>query len=86
MYSSAYRGSGAPPWVLRPSRGGVPPEARRGECGAAVPLAGLQLSVGRGGREGREGGGGLPVVPIWSPRAAPCWLRGGGLVVLAPGG
>ena len=37
--------------------GGVSPLARRGGCGAVVPLAGLPLSVGRGG-EGRDGGRG----------------------------
>ena len=62
-YSSAYCVSGAPPWVSGPSRLELPPRARRGGgCGAAIPLAGLRLSVGSEGRGGRGGGR--------SPRAA----------------
>ena len=43
---------------------GVSPRAWRGGCGAAVPLAGLWLSLGRGGGEGGRGGGrGAPRCP-----------------------
>ena len=84
MYSSAYHGSGAPPWVSRPSQGGgVSPRGQqggpRGRGASGCPLVGG--ADGGGGR-----GGGLPAVPLRSPGAAPCWLQGDGLVVLAPGG
>ena len=87
-YSCAYSGSDAPPWVPWPSRGGGGlPLARRGVFGAPIPLTGLWLSVGWGGGEGGGGeGGGLPAVPLRSPGAALRWLRGGGLMVSAPGG
>ena len=65
--------------------GGSPPWARRGGCGATAPLAGLWLFAGRGGERG-GGRAELSVVPPRSPGPAPRRLRGGGLVVLVPGG
>ena len=86
---SACRGSGAPPWVSRPSQGGGSPLGPGG--GGVGPLFPWPSSgcprVGGG-----EGGGGagrrrlLPAVPLRSPGATPRRLRGGGLVVPAPGG
>ena len=75
--SCACRGCGVPLCV---------PWHPRGGCGAAASLAGLRPSAGRGGGGGREGGreGGFPVVPPWSPSAAPggrggaaWWFRSG---------
>ena len=90
--TAALAAAAAPlPWVSRPSRGGGGggggggARARGGGCGAAVPLAGLRLSVGGGG-DGGWGRGGLPVVPLRSRGAALWRLWGGGLAVPAPGG
>ena len=83
-YSSACRGSGAPPWVSRPSRrgGGLPPDPAGGGAGLPSPWPGS----GRPRVGGGEGGGGLPAVSPWSPGAAPRWLLGGSLVFPASGG
>ena len=57
-----------------PGGGGILPLPWRRGCGAAVPLAGLWLSVGWGGERG-EGGrdGGSPL----SPSGSPVLLSGG---------
>ena len=78
-YSSAGRDGGAPPWVLQPSGGGVPPRAWRGGCGTVVPLAILWLSAGRGKRGGWEWG------PPRSPSPVP-WRRSLAAAGGRPGG
>ena len=85
--TAARTAAAAPPGCRGPLGGGVlPPSPAGGVRGRHPP--GRPPAVrgsGVGGREGRRGGA-LPAVPLWSPGAASCWLRGGGLVVPAPGG
>ena len=69
----------SPPWVPRPSRGGLGPPPFR--SASAYGPGGRGRGRGRGGGEG-----GIPSVPPWSPGAAPRLLRGSGPVVLVPGG
>ena len=62
------------PGCRGPLGGGISPVTQRGGCGAAIPLAGLRLSVGRGRRGWRRGEeGGFP-------------LSLSGPLVLLPGG
>ena len=87
-YCSAYRGSGAPPWVSRPSLGGggVFPGPRGWGLRGRRPPGRPPALRGSGGEGGGGEGGGLPTVPLCSPGAAPRWLPGGSLVVSDPGG
>ena len=74
--SRACSGRGFPPWVPRPSLGGM-----RGRCPPGWPPA----VRGPGGERGWRGGG-VPVTPLRSPGAALRRPRKGGLVVSVPGG
>ena len=73
------------PRVWRPCRagGGLPPGPAGGVRGSCPP--GRPPAVRGSGGERGGGGGVLPVVPLWSPGAAPRWPPGSGLVVPAPG-
>ena len=63
-YSSAYRGSGAPPWVLRPSRGGgSPPGPSGGGAGPPSPWPASDCQSVGGGEGGGGEGDGSPLSP-----------------------